>query len=147
MFHRVTVLIVIGVLLCYGSPAFARNTEHFFDVEDAVQSRLGKERLRDIPFYFAGQEHPPIAKKISATRSNRHSSGFFRSDATACRIAVLSALIALQKKARELGGDAIVDIVSITRDKETSSPTRYRCVAGATVVHVALEGRIVRLSK
>jgi hypothetical protein len=56
-------------------------------------------------------------------------------------------LIRLQERAITEGGDAIVDIVSVTRGGRTSSATEYRCVAGAVVVHVALEGTVVKLGQ
>jgi hypothetical protein len=39
----------------------------------------------------------------------------------------------------------VVDIVSVTRDVRSESPTEFRCIAGAMVVHVALEGTAVDL--
>jgi hypothetical protein len=51
----------------------------------------------------------------------------------------------LQERAQDEGGDAIVDIVSITRRKKTESASEFRCVAGALIVHVGLRGTIVRL--
>ena len=60
-------------------------------------------------------------------------------------MAFLSALINLQERAKRDGGEAIIDIKSITRGKETSSATEYWCVAGSTVVHVGLTGKVVQL--
>jgi len=140
-----TSLFVIAVILFVAGPAEARNTEHLFNVKDAVEHGTGNANLKDIPYYFAGQTHPAVAKKIGTWTSNRSSRGVFRSDEASCQVAFLSALIRLQERAASEGGDAIVDIVSVTRDSRSSSATQYRCLAGAIVVHVALEGTVVKL--
>lgn len=132
-------------LLLMPSLALARATEHFYSVEEAVQSSLGKQKLLDVSYYFEGQKHPTPKSVIGKWSSNRSTRGAFRSDAESCQVAFLSALIALQERAAEEGGNAIIGIQSITRGKTTSSPNQYRCVAGATVVHVGLEGQVVKL--
>ncbi len=59
----------------------------------------------------------------------------------------MSAVIALQKRAKRLGGDAVVDIESITQHKDLESSTEFRCVVGNVVANVALSGRVVKFSK
>lgn len=140
-----TVMAFSALLLFCSAEAVARNTEHSLPVDEAVSSALGKEKLLDVPFYFAGQKHPGQGKVLGEWKSRKSTRGLFRSDNSACQVAFLSALISLQERAKREGGGAIVDIKSITRNKETSSATEYRCVAGATVVHVALSGRVVTL--
>jgi len=48
----------------------------------------------------------------------------------------------LQRAALDAGGDALVDVVSITRNSE--SETDLLCVAGGAVVHVGLRAKAVR---
>ena len=69
--------------------------------------------------------------------------GAFRSDLASCQVAFLSAVIVLQKRAQLESAGAVVDIVSLTRGKQTESATEFRCIAGSTVVHVALRGKLV----
>jgi hypothetical protein len=140
-----TVVAFSVLVLLFGAEAAARNTEHLLPVDEAVRSALGREKLLDVPFYFAGQQHPGQAKVLGEWKTRKSTRGLFRSDSSACQVAFLSALISLQERARREGGDAVVDIKSVTRDKETSSATEYRCVAGATVVHVALSGTVITL--
>ena len=103
------------------------------------------ENLLDVAYYMKGQKHPAPQKVIGTTEANHTTRGAFRSDKTSCQVAFLSALIALQERARADGGNALVDIVSVTRSQETSSATEYRCVAGSAIVHVGLKGKIVKL--
>ena len=125
--------------------AAARQTEHLFSAEEAKTSELGKARLFSVPFYMKGQKHPPVAKVLSEMTSEQSTRGAFRSDAASCQVAFLSAIRDLQSKATEKGGDAVIDIVSITWNKLTESADQYRCVAGSMVVHVGLKGKIVKL--
>lgn len=94
---------------------------------------------------MAGQKHPPIAKSLGEFSSNRRTNAFNKSDRSACQIAFLSAIIALQQRARAEGGNAVVEIRSITRHEDLSSPSQYRCAAGNVVANVVLTGRVVKL--
>lgn len=138
--------LVLVALVATASTAEARNTEHYYPVGDAIRDGQGVQNLQeDIPFFFAGAKHPAIKKSLGEWSTRKSTRGVFRSDEASCHVALLSALIQLQERTRSVGGDAVVDIVSITRGVETSSATQYRCVAGATVVHVGLKGRVVKL--
>lgn len=128
-------------------PAEARDTFHDLSVEGATGSATAEEKLLDLPFYMKGQEHPKVAQDLGVFTSNRRTNAFNKSDEEACEIAFLSAVISLQQRARKQGGDAVVDIRSITKHNDLESPTQYRCVAGTMIANVALEGRVVRLAK
>ena len=140
-------LAVVVACVSAALPAEARDTFHDLSVESANQSELGKEKLLDLPFYMKGQEHPEVAQDLGVFTSNRRTNAFNKSDEEACEIAFLSAVISLQQRARKQGGDAVVDIRSITKHNDLESPTQYRCVAGTMIANVALEGRVVRLAK
>ncbi len=140
-----TIAAFLALTFFLPADALARQTELFFSVSDAVNSPVGKQKLLDVSFYFAGQKAPRRKTVLGEWTANRSTRGLFRSDSNACQIAFLSALIALQERARSEGGDAVIDIVSATRGSETSSATEYRCVAGVTVAHVGLAGTVVRL--
>lgn len=139
-------IIFLIALLGIAPAAEARNTEHLYSVEDALRDGQGAAKVgSDIAFHLQGAKHPRIQKALGVWETRKSTRGFMRSDESACHVAFLSAILQLQARARAEGGDAVVEIVSITRGVETSSPTEYRCVAGATVVHVALKGRVVKL--
>lgn len=144
---RLVVLLLSVAVVGAAAPAFARNTEEFFSAQEAAESDVGRSHLLDVPFYLKGQRHPPVVKVLSEVSSSRSASGAFRSDETSCRSAFLDALRRMQEQAQQDGADAIVDIVSTTRGQETESPTDYRCVAGAVVVHVGLRGKLVDLGR
>ncbi len=134
---------IIAAFVIPAVTAHARNTEHFYSEEEAVEEGEGNAPSTSIPFYLEGQAHPPAVRVIGTWTANRPARGFLRSDEASCQVAFRPAIISLQKRAKDEGGNGIIDIVSVTRGKETSSSSDYRCVAGATVVHVALRGTVV----
>jgi len=145
--HKILLLgSVLGMVLTPLAAA-ARETEHLYDVNEAKTSPLGQERLFKVPFYMKGEKTPRVAEVIAESTTQQSTRGAFRSDSASCQVAFLSAVRELQKRAEDRGADAVVDIVSVTWNKETESPSQYRCVAGTWVVHVGLKGKIVKLKK
>lgn len=124
----------------------ARNTFHDVSVREAVNTKNGKEKLLDVPFFMSGQDHPAVAEDLGIYKSNKRS-GRGPGDIEKCQVAFLSAIISLQNRAQKLGGDAVIDIKSITKHNNLDSPDRFRCVAGALMANVALVGRVVKYSK
>jgi hypothetical protein len=57
----------------------------------------------------------------------------------------LSAVLSLQERVRQLGGNAVVKIKSVYRGGDLSSETEYECGAGAIMGGVALQGEVVKL--
>ena len=147
MSRRIHSAIVCLAVLAVASTASARDTFHDLDVGAAVDSDVGEARLLEVRFFMAGQPHPSVAKDLGEFTSNRRTNAFNKSDERACSIAFLSAVIALQERARKLGGDAVIDIKSITRHQNLESATKYRCVSGNVVANVVLTGRVVNLAK
>lgn len=144
---RFVALTALALLLIAPIGAQARETTHNFSVKDAAESELGQAKLYDVPFYMKGQKHPRVNKVVFEVSTEQSTRGAFRSDDDSCQVAFLSAIRELQNTAREKGGNAIVDIVSVTWNKETESSDEYRCVAGTFVVHVGLKGKIVKIAK
>ncbi len=131
-------------LVIFASPTAARNDIIDFPVEVTKQYK-GRESLRDIPFYMKKQKHPAVAELMGEYTTNQRTNAFNKSDEHACSIVFQSAIIRLQKRAHQLGGDAIVDIVSITRHQNLESANQFRCAVGNIIANVALKGRVVKL--
>ena len=51
-----------------------------------------------------------------------------------------------QEKARELGANAVVDMVSYYKKNEMKSAAEYECHAGAVVAGVALKGTVAKVA-
>lgn len=141
--------ILLGCLLFAFAPttAGARTTIHDLSVEDAAKSETGVAKLADVAFYMSGQKHAKVAHDFGVFTSNKRTNAFNKTDEKACEIAFLSAIIALQKRATQLGGDAVVDIKSTTKNNDLDSATSYRCAAGGVIANVVLTGRVVKFEK
>lgn len=115
-------------------------------VEETVTTEIGQEKLLDIPFYMLGQEHPPVAKDFSIYKSNKRSANG-RGHIRKCQVAFISAIISLQNRAKNMGGDGLIDVMSITGRNNLESSDKFRCLTGTKMVNVELVGRVVTFSK
>jgi len=139
--------LALSLLACtLAVPAFARDTELKLPFEDVLQMPEAKEKLDgSVKFYLAGQKTPKVLEKKGEDISNKKTNGVGKADDVACRWAVLSALVAFQDKAKSLGANAVVDMVSYYKRNTFSSPTEYECHAGGMIVGVALKGTYARI--
>ena len=138
---------VLGLGVFVASEALARNTFVDLDVAEARAQGAGRENLLAVPVFMAGEKRPATSQELGTFTANRSTNAFNKSDRAACQIAFLSALIVLQNRALLEGGDAVVDVRSVTRGNLLESATQFRCVAGNVVAVVALEGLVVKLKK
>ena len=140
--------LAVTLALSAALPAQARDTKHLLPL-DSASSMKDKDGVLDgsVKFYFAGQPHPAVLEKISTDITNMKTNAFGKSDEEACKWAFLSGLVQLHKKAKELGGNGVVNIVSYYKKNEMASATEFECHAGATMAGVALKGDIVKLGK
>ncbi len=145
--RSVSACLLVSCLLVTPSTAQARSDFLDLSVKDAKGGELGQAKLRDVPFYMAGQSHPGVTRSFGVFKSNRRTNAFGRSDEKACEVAFLSAIISLQQRAGAEGGNAVIDIRSVTKDNELSSASTYRCAVGFAIANVALEGRVVKLDR
>ncbi|USX16121.1 excinuclease ATPase subunit [Oxalobacteraceae bacterium OTU3CAMAD1] len=119
-----------------------------FPIAGAMAANDAQQRLGDsVKFYFADQQTPKVASKITSDKTSQRTNGFGKSAEKACNWVFLSAMLALQKRATEVGADAVVNIVSNFKDQEFASQTEYECADGAIMAGVALKGDFVKLAK
>lgn len=145
----VTILLV-GTFFISGisGQALAADNWYQLSAQDAINSTLGKEKLRpEIGLYMKGQSHPKVLKKMGEFKANQRTNGFGKSAESACERVFVSALMALQSRAEREGGNAVIDIYTITKDKKFESATEYSCIKGGFVTNVALKGTVVKLAK
>ncbi len=138
----VLVLIALGT---FASVAEARKDIGDYAIKDALSRSDGQERLRDdIALYFGSQKHPKAIKSFGEFSTNKKTNAFNKSDKMACEWVFLSAIIQLQKKASDLGGNAVINIKSNYGRIETSDTKTFKCAAGNIVAGVALKGTVVK---
>jgi len=88
-----------------------------------------------------------VEKALGEWTANKKTNASNKTDQEACEIAFVSAIVSLQQRARNEGGDAVINIVSVYRNERRESPTEYVCGAGTFVAGVALRGTVVKLKK
>jgi uncharacterized protein YbjQ (UPF0145 family) len=147
MKKRILTLVVLGMALAANGTVQARNTKHMLPISAAMAVSDAQEKLEGkVKFYFGSQAHPKVLSKLSSDFTNRKTNAFGKSDETACNWAFLSALVQLEKRAIELGANAVVNIVSYYKQSEYSSPTEFECHAGGLMAGVALKGDFVKIA-
>lgn len=143
----ISALVVLGVVLVAGPQAQARNTRNMLPIAAAMADNDAKGRLGDaVKFYFAGQPMPAVLEKLGTDKTSQKTNAFGKSDERACNWAFLSAMLRLQKRAKELGANAVVNIVSNYDNVEYASATDFECHAGAVMAGVALKADFVKIA-
>ena len=126
----------------------ARNTKLLLPIAVALAVKDAQDKLDgSIKFYFGNQVTPKILTKLGSDMSNRKTNAFGKSDEKACNWVFLSAMVALEKRAQQLGANAVVNIVSYYDRIVMSSPTEFECHAGAIIAGVVLKGDFVKLAE
>ncbi|MBV8273330.1 MAG: excinuclease ATPase subunit [Cupriavidus sp.] len=144
---RLALMALAAVATLHALPANARDTKLMLPLEDVLNMPEAKEKLDGkVRFFLAGQKTPKVLEVRSTEVSNRKTNGVGKSDEEACRWAALGALVAFQDKARELGVNGVVDLVSYYKKDEVQDSANYECHAGSVVVGVALKGKLARIA-
>jgi uncharacterized protein YbjQ (UPF0145 family) len=140
---------LLAILALASTPALARE-DH---IKVSIQQALAKGQSYkttidpDIKLYFGTQKTPTVAKRMGEYPSNRKTNAANKSDEEACTIAFVSAIAALQERARKEGGNAVINIKSSYKNENSESPTEYLCGAGKIIAGVSLKGTVVTIKK
>ncbi|AJG23751.1 hypothetical protein [Cupriavidus basilensis] len=148
MKHALSILAATAsAAMLLSTPAAARDTKYMLPFQEVLDMSEAQEKLDgSVKFFLAGQKTPKVLETKESDVSNRKTNSFGKSDEEACRWAALSALIALQDKAKTFGANAVVDVVSYYKKDSVASPTEYECHAGAVVAGVALKGTYAKVA-
>jgi len=115
-------------------------------IAEAMQDAELKKNLgSDVAFYFSGQAKPAVAKTFGEFVTNKKTNSVGRPDIVACRWAMLSALLQLRERAKELGADAVVDIVSYYKKTRMRARPITCATQGSVIAGVALKGTFVKV--
>lgn len=134
-------------LATMSTAALARNDVETYAIDAALSSEGSEKVGNDIALVFAGQKHAPVVKSMGEIATNKKTNGVGRSDEAACQHVFLSAVLALQERARQMGGNAVINIKSNYKNNLTASATEFTCGSGAIMSGVALKGEVVTLKK
>jgi uncharacterized protein YbjQ (UPF0145 family) len=137
-------LLTLGI----ATTAHARDTKLLLPLSTAMSTNDAQARLGDaVKFYFGNQPTPPVLERLGSNKTSQKTNSVGKSPETSCNWAFLSAMLRLQQRARELGANAVINIVSNYKNEEMSSDTQFECHDGAIMSGVALKGEFVKLAK
>ena len=132
--------------VCVGMQVQAADDLLRFSIEEVLQSENGKKKMRDdIKLYFGTQSSHEMKSVIAKVKTNKKTNAFNKSDREACEWVFLSAVIALQDKARELEANAVINIKSNFKNRELDNAEKFECGSGFLMAGVALKGMAVKL--
>ena len=144
---RLCLLAVLHAALAT-SPALARDTVLHVPLADALVAPDSRNQLDgSVKFYLAGAPTPRIVEKLGSGVSSQKANGVAYSDEDGCKRAILSTLIHLQTAAKAKGANAVVDIVSFYKNRESRSDSTIECHAGAIVIGAAIKGTFARTAE
>lgn len=128
--------------------AQANDRKVMLPIAGAMAANNAQARLGDsVRFYFGSQKTPRVTAKLGEDKTSQKTNAFGKSDQKACEWAFLSAMIRLQERAKELGANAVINIVSNYKNVEFSSEEEFECHAGAVMAGVALKGEFVKVQQ
>lgn len=137
-------LVIVGL----AANVEARNTKYDLPIAGVTQNPDYQSKLgSDVVFYFANQKTSKVERTLGECVTNKKTNSFNKSDESACQWAFLSALLELRDRAKEEGGNAVINIISFYQKDPYSSQTEYECHAGGVIAGVALKGTVAKLAK
>jgi uncharacterized protein YbjQ (UPF0145 family) len=140
--------LLISCLFFMAPQAYGRDSTHFFSIQAAMDTTDFQQNLDpDIKFYFGNQTHAAVERSFGTYTSNKKTNAFNKSDEEACQRSFLNALLTFQQRAKNEGGNAVVEVESYYKKKPFSSETEYECHAGAVIAGTALRGKVVKLAE
>lgn len=139
-------VILTFISLFLPSVSQARDTKHMLSISDAMASADFQEKLdSNIKMYFGDQPYPKAIKKMGNFTTNKKTNAFGKSDERACNWVFLSALLALQERAKAEGANAVVNIASYYKKNKVSSSSEFECHAGTIMAGVALNADVIKI--
>ncbi len=141
--------VVVCLLICFAgaSAVSARETFQTFPVKQALEKAERENRLLDVALYFGDQKHPKVIQNMGEWATNKKTNAFGKSDRVACDWVFISAILQMQQRALQEGGNAVINIKSNYKNIEFVSDDEYRCGAGNIMAGVALLGTVVKIEK
>ena len=148
MKNNICLTIFFALTMSLVWPAQARDTKYLLPIAAALEVQDAKNRLDgSVKFFFGNQETPKVLAKLSTDVTNLKTNAVGKSDEKACNWVFLSAMIQLEKRAKQLGANAVVNIVSYYKKEVMSSATEFECHAGAVIAGVGLRGEFVKIAE
>jgi uncharacterized protein YbjQ (UPF0145 family) len=142
---------IISMMVIFGAAisvtAHASDNKVMIPIAGAMADNNAQGRLgSDIKFYFGNQPTPKVLQKLGSETTSQKTNAFGKSNEKACNWVFLSDMLALEKRAREMGANAVINIVSNYGNIENSSTTDFECHVGGIMAGAAFKADIVKIS-
>jgi uncharacterized protein YbjQ (UPF0145 family) len=139
--------LLAALLALAAGQACAADREHHLPFAELLESADAKQKLDgSVRFYLQGQKTPKVLEKKGEDVSNMKTNAFGKEVSVTCQRAALSALLSFQKRAKQLGANAVVNMVSYYKQAPFTSPTEYECHVGNLMSGVAFKGTLARIA-
>jgi hypothetical protein len=145
--HQIRLLLLVLILTFVAGEANAKEKIHQFNIADFMANPSHLEKLEGVKYFFGDQAHAEIVREFGDDYTNPKTNAFGKKDAVACDWVMLSAMLALQRRAQQLGANAVINIRSNYKHNLVSSTTEFTCGAGAFVAGVSLIGTFVTIDQ
>lgn len=124
--------------------AQARDTSQEQSITEAMNTETAQS-YTGVEFYFGDQPYAEPKRFIGHFTSKKTTRAFGKSDYESCQWAFLSAIKSFHQRALREGGNAVVNITSITTGQPFKSTDQFKCRAGNVVSKVYLQADVVEL--
>ena len=142
-----TVAVAAVLLIAFVSPATAADDVVQMDIANAMATPDAQANLDGtVKFYFGQTPYPAVLRKFGEFVSNKKANGFGRSDVRGCNRAFLDVLIQFQKRAHDLGANAVINIHSYYKKEDVTVSTTIPCHSGFLMDGIALKGEVVKVA-
>ena len=144
--NKLTPLVFLGICLAVAWPVHARDDKYIVPIQAALDAKnvLGRPD-GSVKFFYANQQTPAIIARLGSETTHGRVLKLSNTDEIACQAAFLAALLPLQKRAKQVGANAVVNVVSFYKQVEMSSTFEFECHAGVAA-HVFLKGELVKIA-
>jgi uncharacterized protein YbjQ (UPF0145 family) len=142
-----TKLFALTMLLLASMPGVTHATDKVvhFAFNNAVVAATQSGKLDgSVKFYLADIKPDGQATVLKTITVEKKTNAFGKQDQVSCDWALQSALISLQDDAKEVGANAVVDIIS-DYDNEYRDNEKYECHVGFLMSGVVLKAKLAKL--
>jgi len=125
----------------------ARDTQLFLPFQQVVAQMTAAGKIDgSVKFYLAGNQPRGKISVISPNAvTNKKTNAFNKTDTQACEWALQSAILSLDSAAKNVGANAVTNIVSYYKSNIHADANNYECHAGAFIGGVALKGDLSKV--
>ena len=147
MKKKILTLAILGAVITLAAPAQAADNKRMMPIATALAENDAQGRLGDsVRFYFGSQPTPKVLQKLGSDTTSQKTNAFNKTAEKACNWVFLSDMLSLQKRAREMSANAVVNIVSNYDHVKNSSTTEFECHVGALMAGVAFKADFVKIA-